>query len=215
MNAEQKEIYYITGESRNGILQNPNLEYFKEKGIEVIYLYDPVDVFTFPYITDYDGKQLKSIDKADIEFKKDEFDKHDKLNKEKSKSLFEYFKQILGDKIEDVVESVRLVDSPVTLVVGKQGFDPQMEKMMQIIDKEFTASKRILEVNIKHPIIKNISELIDENPENPLLKDSISLLYESALLLDGYLKAPQDFVKRVNLLLEIATNNIEKNNLPE
>ncbi|MCX6155739.1 MAG: molecular chaperone HtpG [Candidatus Kapabacteria bacterium] len=207
MSADQTEIYYINADNRDRILRNPNLEYFNKKGIEVIYLFDPVDVFTIPYINDYKGKQLKSIDKSDIDFKDDSAGSDEKLNKDISTALIEKFKQVLGDKVEDVCESVRLVDSPATLVVGKQGFDPQMEKMMQMLDKDYTASKRILEINTSHKIIKNLSLLMGSDSNEHIINDSIETLYDSAMLLEGYLKAPQDFIKRMNNLLEIATTS--------
>jgi len=202
MQPEQKDIYYLMGDSRELIEKNPNLEYFNKKGIEVIFLYDPVDVFTFPYIFSYDGKNIKSIDKADIDFGKDDEIKKDSLKEKQSKSLIEFIKSKLDTKVEDVIESKRLVESPVSLVSGANALDPQMEKMMQYFDKEFTKSKKILEVNTSHPLIKNLHHLFEQNKDDELLSKSINLLYESAVLIEGKLESPSDYAKLVFEMLE-------------
>ncbi|HPI21519.1 MAG TPA: molecular chaperone HtpG, partial [Candidatus Kapabacteria bacterium] len=178
MKPEQKEIFYVTGDSREKVEQNPNLEYFRKNSFEVIYLTDPVDIFTIPYITEYDGKLLKSTDKVEINLSKEEETRLDGLSEDTSKTLIDLFKEVLKDKVEDVVVSKRLVESPVTLVVGKEGMDAQMEKMMQMLDKEFTASKRILEINTSHPLIKNLAKLHIANNDIELLRSSITQLYE-------------------------------------
>ena len=113
-------------------------------------------------------------------------------------------RKVLGDKVENVVPSVRLVNSPVTLVVGEQGLDPQLEKMMQVIDKDFTVSKRILEINLLHPIINNLLQKLEGGNEE-MVEDAINQLYEGALLIEGYMKNPVDFVKRMNRFIEEAT----------
>ncbi|MBI5324114.1 MAG: molecular chaperone HtpG [Ignavibacteriae bacterium] len=205
MAENQKEIYYIMGDHRNFIEMNPNLEYFRKNEIEVIYLTDPVDVFTIPYIFEYDKKPLKSIEKADIDI-----NKNDDLNsstENQNNNILEQFKKVLSDKVEDVIESKRLVDSPVTLVVGKQGFDPQVEKMMQYIDKNFTHSKRILEVNVSHSIIKNLTGLLIEDKNIELINNSILQLFEGALLLEGKLSSPNEFVKRMNEFIDLSTKS--------
>src|SRR3989339_262748 len=201
----QKEIYYIMGDHRDLIEMNPNLEYFRKNELEVLYLTDPVDVFTIPYIFEYDKKQLKSIEKADIDIKK--VNKEEKSSDTSNKGLLDYFKEVLGDKVEDVIESNRLVDSAVTLVVGKQGFDPQVEKMMQYIDKNFTHSKRILEVNTSHNIIRNINSLFIANSHPELVNNAILQLYEGALLLEGKLPSPNEFLKRMNEFIELSTKS--------
>ncbi|MEZ4762246.1 MAG: hypothetical protein R3C26_03250 [Calditrichia bacterium] len=116
---------------------------------------DPADVFIVPSLNEYEKKPIKSIDNADIDVKKDDARSEEALNENLSKSLITVFKETLGDKVEDVMESHRLVSSPATLVIGKQGMDPQMEKMMKMMQKDFAGSKRILEINTSHPLIKN------------------------------------------------------------
>ncbi len=205
MKENQNDIYYVLGNSRDVIQKNPNIEYFLKNDFEVIYLTDPVDVFTIPQIREYDKKKLVSADKSDIKFDETVSNKPDALSPDLSKSLIDVFKRILGDKVEDVRESVRLVESPVTLVVGSSGMDKQLEKMMQYMDKEFKMPRRILEVNMSHPVIKNLAKrlIADENDE--IITISVLQLFEGALLLEGYLNEPADFISRMNEIIFNAT----------
>lgn len=205
MKADQNDIYYVIGNSREAIQKNPNIEYFLKNDYEVIYLTDPVDVFTIPQIREYDKKKLISADKSDIKFDESIANKSDTLSPELSKTLLEVIKRILGDRVEDVRESVRLVDSPVTLVVGKSGMDKQLEKMMQYMDRDFKAPKRILEVNMSHPIIKNLAKRVIADESDEILRISILQLFEGALLLEGYLYEPSEFVSRMNEIILNAT----------
>jgi len=127
------------------------------------------------------------------------------LNPDMVESLIKVFKETLGDKVEDVKTSKRLVDSPVTLVVGKDGLDPQMERMMKMMNQEVSPQKKILEINPGHPIIKNLSRRNIGNSTDPVLRKSILQLYESAMLIEGNLPNPTEFVQRLNELLEEAT----------
>lgn len=205
MQEDQKEIYYLSGSSRESLESNPNLEYFKKNNIEVLLLTDPMDVFTIPSIFDFDGKQLKSIDKADLDLKKQE--EKSAEAQDLDKKIIDAFKEVLGSEVEDVIESKRLVDSPCTLVVGKQGMDAQMEKMMQMMDKDFKASKRILEINTDHPIIKNLSNIYLQSGSNLKFRNSVLQLFESAMLLEGIIKSPNEYVNRMYAFLEDATKN--------
>lgn len=204
MASEQKEIYYVSGDHRETIERNPNLEYFKKHGIEVLFLTDPVDVFVVPSLIEYDKKPLKSIDKADIEVKPEEANEAG-LTESASTSLLTTFKELLLDKVEDVVASKRLVDSAVTLVVGKEGMDSQTERMMKMFNKEYAGSKKIMEVNLSHPLVKNLWHLHQQDSKTPLLKTMVWQLYEAALLLEGNLTSPTDFVARMTEIMERAT----------
>ena len=204
MSSEQKEIYYVSGDHRETIERNPNLEYFKKHGIEVLFLTEPVDVFIVPSLIEYDKKPLKSIDKADIEVKPEEANEAG-LTESASTSLLTTFKELLLDKVEDVVASKRLVDSAVTLVVGKEGMDSQTERMMKMFNKEYAGSKKIMEVNLSHPLVKNLWHLHQQDSKTPLLKTMVWQLYEAALLLEGNLSSPTDFVARMTEIMERAT----------
>jgi len=201
----QNDILYITGESKEALEKNPNIEYFKKNNIEVLLLTDPSDVFTVPYFGQYENKNIISIDKYEIKEETENKDEEKVIDKNLSESLMKAIKKVLDEKIEDVVESKRLVDSPVTLVSGKNGLDQEMERMMKLMDKNFTSSKKILEVNTKHPLIKNISNLYLSHGENSEFDELVNQLYDSALLLSGELKTPNDFVQRLYNFMEKAT----------
>ena len=205
MRDSQKEIYYVSGDFREAIERNPNLEYFKKHSIEVLYLTDPIDVFVFPSIFEYDKKSLKSIDKADIDVMKDEDKSEESLDASVAKDLLTSFKEILIDKVEDVIASKRLVDSAVTLVVGKEGMDMQTERMMKMINKEYSGSKKIMEVNLSHPLIKNLWDLYQQDRKSPFITIVVLQLYEGTLLLEGNLSSPSEFVGRMTEIMEKAT----------
>ncbi|MGH1366091.1 MAG: molecular chaperone HtpG [Calditrichia bacterium] len=205
MGEDQKEIYYISGENRSALLRNPNLEYFRKNELEVLLLTDPVDVFVVPGMNEYDGKPIKSIEKADLDLDEDDKSGEEKLAENLSSSLIDVFKETLGDKVEDVIESQRLVDSPATLVSGKDALDPQMERMMKMMQQEFAGSKKIMEINTRHPLIKNLSRLNMGSSTDPMLRNCILQLFESAMLIDGELKDTSDFVQRLTDFMEAAT----------
>ena len=205
MGADQKEIYYHSGTSKAQLLAHPNLEYFQDMGIEVLLLSDPVDVFVIPSIHEYDKKPLKSIEKADIDFSKQKKESAEPLAENLLAPVLQLFRETLGEGIEDVIESHRLVNSPVTLVSGKDGLDSQIEKMMKMMQSDMPAAKRILEVNTSHPIIRNLSGMILADASNPLIKTAMKQLYEGALLLEGGLETTTGFLSRMNELIEAAT----------
>ncbi len=209
MGEDQKEIYYHSGSSRAQLLAHPNLEYFQNQGIEVLLLSDPVDVFVIPSIHEYDKKPLKSIEKADIDFSKQKKESENEKDKPLAanllKPVLKLFRETLGEGIEDVIESHRLVNSPVTLVSGKDGLDSQMEKMMKMMNSDMPAGKKILEVNTSHPIIRNLAGMIMVDEKNPLIRTAMKQLYEGALLLEGGLDSTTAFLSRMNELIEAAT----------
>ena len=205
MQEDQKEIYYLTGESRAAVELNPNLEYFRKRGIEVLFFIDPADIFNIPQLHDYDEKPIKGIETADLDLKSDEESKADSLTEDESKSLFSLFKETLGDKVEDVVESKRLVDSAATLVVGASGMDREMERMMKMMNQDIPGSKKILEINPSHPLIKNLAHIHENNDDESLLKSCILQVYEGALLIDGNMDSPTEFVARMTEIMAHAT----------
>ncbi len=203
MRQDQKEIYYICGEDRSSLEKNPNLEYFTKNGIEVLFLTDPVDAFTFPAVGEYDKKAIKSIDKSDIDLKAASGE--DKSLDSLSKSLLGVFKEVLKEKVGDVFASKRLTDSAVTLVAAKDAPDAQMEKIMKTMNKDYALSKKIMEINLDHPLITNLSKIYLSDSSSPLLHNCILQVYEGALLIDGNLNTPSEFIKRMNDIMEEAT----------
>ncbi len=199
----QKEIYYLAGDSRAAIESNPNFEYFRKHAIEVIYLIDPIDVFVVPSIHEYDKKSLKAIDKDDITLDAEDT-KENKNDTALSQSLVAVFKNVLKDKVEDVRVSKRLVDSAVTLITGK-GMDRHMEHMMKAMGRDTPASKRILEINLDHPIIQNLSKKHLANVPEETLNKYIVHLFETAQFADGDIPSKPAYVKRMIDIMQEAT----------
>ena len=207
MREEQKEIFYVTGGSRESILHNPNLEYFKKQGLEVLYLTDQIDDFMVTDMREYDGKTLKNISQGDIEgiTGSDISVPESSLSKEEQSDIIEFFKNQLKDRVSEVTESKRLVESPCSLVTPKDGMTVQMEKMMKMMDRKFEGEKRNLEVNMGHPIIQNLSEILQKDKKHPFLKDSVEQLYENSLLIEGLLDNPSQVLSRFQKFMESAS----------
>jgi molecular chaperone HtpG len=205
MRSDQKEIYYIFGQDRETMLKNPNLEYCRSKDLEVLLLTDPIDEFLMPGIREFEGKPIQSVLKA--EFKEDSagLEQKDKLGEADINELTLKIKEVLGDKIQDVKVSNRLVDSPATLVPPKDSMDPHMERMMKMMNKEFKGSKYIFEFNPANKIIQNISAKHKVNPDNPAVKDVILHLYHTAQLMDGNLTKIGNYIHETYKFLEDVT----------
>jgi len=205
----QEEIYYHSGNSRAQMLVHPNLEYFRKKDIEVLLLSDPVDVFVIPSLFEYEKKPLKSIEKAEIDASTLESET-EKLGAEGTVGVISLFKEVLGERVADVVESKRLVSSPVTLVSAKDAMDSQMEKVMKMMqqDADLPGAKKVLEVNTAHPIIRNLAgKQAVGMSSDPIVRAAVMQLFDSAMLLEGDLESVSDYVSRMNELVEAATRS--------
>ncbi|MDA0683864.1 MAG: molecular chaperone HtpG [Bacteroidetes bacterium] len=201
MQPEQKDIYYVLADSRASALRNPNMEYFKANDMEVLLMTEPVDAFIMPGIPKYKDHDLTSIEKADLKLDKKDRKGAKSLAKKDAKKLIDRFKEVLGDRVEDVRASERLVDSAATLVTGSTGMDAQTERMMRMMDENFESGKKVLEINIAHPLIRNLASLGDAE----MVERSVLQLYDGAHLLEGTLENPADFVKRMTAFMEAST----------
>jgi len=208
MREEQKDIFYVTGGSREAILHNPNLEYFRKQGLEVLFLTDHIDDFMITDMREYDGKSLKNISQGDIDGINDNDMSvpESSLSKEEKSDILAFFKKQLKDRVNDVTDSKRLVDSPCSLVTPKDGMTAQMEKMMKMMDQKFKGEKRNLEVNMSHPIIQNLSEILQKNKKHPFLIDSVEQLYDNSLLVEGLLENPVQILSRYQKFIESASS---------
>jgi molecular chaperone HtpG len=199
MPEKQKAIYYVTADSYNAAKSSPHLEIFRKNDIEVLLLSDPVDEWVVSHLTEYEGKQLKSIAKGelDIDELKGKKDKKESEKKEEAlKPLVEKFKTVLEDRVKDVRLSDRLVDSPSCLIADEHDMGGNMERILQAIGQDAPTSKPILEINPEHELIKQI------DVEGELAEEWAKLLFDQAALAEGAsLKDPSDFVKRMNRLL--------------
>jgi molecular chaperone HtpG len=210
---DQKEIYYSFAPNRQSILTNPHLEIFKKKGVEVLYLYDPIDEFVLEGLGTFKDFKLRSVEQADLQEVQKFADQMEEtkvadLNAEELKSfdkLLRRMKDILGERVTDVKESKRLTDSPVCLVSPDGGITSTMQRIMQIMNKDVTLPKRLMEVNRDHPLIRNLIKIYQHDPKADHLTSVTEQLFESSLLLEGYLQDATQMVRRIEILLEKST----------
>jgi molecular chaperone HtpG len=197
----QEDIYYITGTSRNSVIQSPYLEAFKEKDYEVLIMLDDIDDIIMGGLREYKGKKLKSAIKGDIDLSRpEEADK--KKAKQKYVKLLQLIKDHLKDEIKDARISGRLKDSVCCLVGDEGTLDPNMEKMMRAMGQDVPVNKRILEINPAHPLFAAMNAVFEKDKKNPLLEEYIGLLYDQALLLEGSKpKDPTGFARSVAKLM--------------
>ncbi len=200
----QKDIYYITGESRAAVDRSPHLEVFKTKDIEVLYLTDPIDEWVVQGLTEFDGKKLVNVSKGDLDL--GELSKEEKETRKEAEGQYKDFMKDFQDRMGDILKEVRvttrLKESPAVLVSGEEDLGANMERILKMARQNVTASKRILEINPEHPIIQNLRKLHAADAASPKLKEWYSLLVDQALLAEGSeIKDPAGYVSRVNVLL--------------
>lgn len=212
--ADQKEIYYLFAQSREAIISNPHLEIFKKKGLEVLYLYEPIDEFVMDALRKYKDFDLKSVENADmgaLEKFEDEqkSEKVKKLTKDDAKSfdkLLRRMKDILGDRVTEVKESKRLTGSPSCLVSPDGTMTSGMQKIMRVMNKDMSVPQKVMEVNKDHALVRNLIKIYRKDVNDAHLSLVTEQLYESALLLEGYLSDAPKMVNRIEELLEKSTN---------
>jgi len=226
MKEGQKEIYFITGESRAAVANSPFLESLKKKGLEVLYMVDPIDEHVIQQLKDYDGKKLKNCTKEGLDIEDSEEEKK-KLEEQKAayEGLCKLIKEVLGDKVEKVVVSKRISESPCVLVTGELGWSANMERIMKaqaLRDSSmsnYMASKKTMEINPDHSIITELRKKSDQDKGDKTVKDLIWLLFETALLTSGFsLDEPSQFSGRIHRMirlgLSIDDDKIEEEDLP-
>ncbi len=203
MKPEQEYIYYLTGNSLDSIKSSPQLEGFINKGLEVLLLVDPVDDFWTNVVHEYKDSKFKSVTRADVDLEKfsSEKDKENVRNEE-SDSILKYFTKVLGDLIKNVKVSKKLTDSPVCLAVDEGAMDLRMERFLREQKQLNYRTPKVLEVNTKHPILKNMIKSYTDHGESSILEDSIYLLFYQACIAEGEeIENVGDFTRKLNNLL--------------
>lgn len=200
MKEGQEKIYYITAESYNAAKNSPHLEVFKQKGIEVLLLTDRIDEWLVGHLHEYEKKELVSVSKSDVDLGAFEDTPKEELQKqeEEKKPLIEKIKNVLGDKVQEVKITNRLVNSPSCLSVGNAAMSIHLERMLKQAGQSFPESKPILEINPKHFLVQKI----ENSTLDSEIKDLSLLIFEEAMLTEGLkLEDPAGFIIRVNSLI--------------
>jgi molecular chaperone HtpG len=225
MKEGQQDIYYITGESIEGVQASPFLETLKKKGLEVLYMVDPIDEYCVQQLKEFDGKKLKSVTKEGLELEDEEEKKTLEEQKAEYEGLCKLIKEVLGDKVEKVIVSNRINESPCVLVTSEYGWSANMERIMKaqaLRDSSMTSymvSKKTMECNPNHPIMKELKEKAAADKSDKTVKDLVWLLFDTSLLTSGFnLDEPTQFAGRIHRMiklgLSIDEDDMEDDDLP-
>lgn len=212
--ADQEQIYYLGGPSLASISKNPNLEIFRRKKLEVLFLTDPVDEYVLSNLRTYNEKSLISIDDVEVKFPESAVDAADESPQTESASgtpgfekVLELFRTALGEKVQMVRESKRLTDSPCCLVNPSGGLSTQLQKVLSLHNQEFEISKRILEVNPASPLIGRLAQLSVNESQHPFIQDCARQLFANAMLIEGFVPDAEDAVSRMQrFMTELASS---------
>jgi molecular chaperone HtpG len=213
MPEDQKRIYYLGGPDLASMKKSPNLEIFRRRGLEVLYLTEPIDEFVMNALGSYGGKPLTSIDSDDLELP--ESKKEDRAvvtgESEASKGaesgfsrVLDLFREAVGQRVREVRESKRLTDSPCCLVNAEGGFSTQMQRLMKLTNKDFPEPARIFEINPSSPLIRRLCRLSANSQHDAFIRQCGLQLWSSAMILEGITPDPEDLVARVQAFMDEA-----------
>merc|ERR1719276_829888 len=222
MSEKQKDVYYITGETKKAVETSPFIEKCKKRNYEVLYMVDPIDEYCVQQLKEYDGKKLVSVTKEGLKFEESEEEKKawEELCAD-FEPLSKLMKEILGDKVEKVVMSERMTESPCVLVTGEYGWTANMERIMRaqaLRDNSmssYMASKKTMEINPKHSIMKELKAKAEADKSDKTVKDLVLLLFETSLLTSGFsLDEPSTFAGRIHRMIKLGLS-IEDDDDPD
>jgi len=211
MKENQKDIFYITGESKEVVAASSFVERLKKRGLEVVYMTEPIDEYVVQQLKEFDGKNLVSVTKEGLELPEDEDEKEKREGDlKKFEGLCKVMKDILDKKVERVVVSSRLVSSPCCIVTSQYGWTANMERIMKaqaLRDTStmgYMAAKKHMEINPDHSIIENLRQRAEADKNDKSVKDLVMLLFETGLLSSGFsLEDPQVHAVRIHRMIKL------------
>merc|ERR1711959_249314 len=210
MKEGQNDIFYITGESIQGVSSSPFIEQLRKKGYEVIYMIDPIDEYCVQQLKEYDGKKLKAVTKEGLDIDTEDEKKKTEEQKAEFEPLCKLIKEVLGDKAEKVVVGTRIAESPCVLVTSEYGWSANMERIMKaqaLRDSSMSSymvSKKTMEINPNHSIMSELKQKASADKSDKTVKDLIWLLFDTSLLTSGFnLDEPTTFAGRIHRMIKL------------
>jgi len=222
MKENQKTIYYITGDNKAKLENSPFLEEAKRRDVEVLFMVDPIDEYVMQQVKDYEDMKFVCLTKEGVKFEETE---EEKKQKEEEKAAFEklckQMKEILGDKVEKVVLTERLSTSPCILITSEFGWSAHMEQIMKhqaLRDSSMSSymvSKKTMEINPHHPIVKELRNKVDADQSDKTIKDLVYLLFDTSLLTSGFqLEDPTTYAERIHRMIKLGLDIGEEDPTP-
>ncbi|MAU13228.1 MAG: molecular chaperone HtpG [Anaerolineaceae bacterium] len=206
----QNEIYYVVADDFGTARRSPHLEPFRQRGIEVLYFCDPVDAMLPMGLTEYSGFKLRAVDEADIDLTDvgtvdDSVEEQESLESDSVETLVERVKRVLGSRVSDVRMSKSLVGSPARLISPEGGDTRHMFRINRLLDRDYELPVKALELNPRHPLMHNLSHMLEGDTRNPMIDLVAMQLFETALLQEGIHPDPAAMAERLNMLMQAAT----------
>jgi molecular chaperone HtpG len=207
----QDDIYYVLGDDFGSASRSPHLDAFRRRGIEVLYFTDPVDPIMLIGLPEYKQHKLRNVDEADIDLRdigvleEETQETRESLPEDAFGALRRRFADVLGERVREVRESKNLTASPARLVSDEGGAQRNMYRINRLLDRDYELPVKILELNPRHPLLHNLSTMVSNMPDNPLIDLVIEQVFETALLQDGIHPDPAAMAPRLQVLMQAAT----------